>query len=121
MAPHLSPSKRSVIKELHDQGQTHQQIAEHFNCAPTTITNVLCRMAQHSDPYYVTPGRGCPKKISDSDVLYACQQFKGGFWMDAADAQRKHYTETGASTWQQELALHGLHGQVVRVKPDLKP
>ena len=56
MVPQLSPSKKSVIFELHECGMSNRTIAEWFNCHHTTITRTIMNMKKHESPYYTTPG-----------------------------------------------------------------
>ena len=57
MAPHLTPSKKVVIYELHCQGKLNKAIAERYQHHPSTIENIIKNMEQHHNPYYVNPGR----------------------------------------------------------------
>ena len=45
MVPHLSPSKKSIIFELHQNGTSNRKIAQRFNCHHTTISWIIVNMA----------------------------------------------------------------------------
>ena len=121
MVPHLSPSKKSVIFELHQNGTSNRKIAQRFNCHHTTISRIIVNMEKSGTPYYVTPGRG-RKSILDEQILCLIErELFSGHARDIVEAQKNLDLSCDASTIHKALNKFGLHGRVCRKKPLLKP
>ena len=121
MVPHLSPSKKSVIFKLHQNGTSNRKIAQRFNCHHTTISRIIVNMEKSGTPYYVTPGRG-RKSILDERILRLIEQeLFSGCVRDVVEARKNLDLSCDASTIRKALNKFGLHGRVRRKKPLLKP
>jgi transposase len=121
MVPQLSPSKKSVIFELHERGMSNRKIAERFNCHHTTITRTITNMKKHESPYYTTPGRGRKQLLDERDGRRIEREILSGRARDISDLRKSLQLPCSDSTLRRALYKMGMHGRLRRKKPYLKP
>lgn len=121
MGPQLSPSKKSVIWELHCSGKSNSDIARKYHRHPSTIANVIDKMDQYRNPYYKVPGRGRPRKLDAHDDLQMVRAIRSGNYRDAADVHRDMFQHVEASTVRRHMIDNRFYGRIRRARPYLSP
>ena len=112
MAPHLTPSKRAVIYELHKLRKSNKALAEKYGCHPTTIKNIIGNLERHHTPYYHNPGRGRKPLFDSRDLHQMAHEIRSGNARDASDVHRNLDIRCHPSTVRKALDSIGLYGRV---------
>jgi hypothetical protein len=108
MAPHLTPSKRAVIYELHKLRKSNKALAEKYGCHPTTIGN----LEHHHTPYYHNPGHGRKPLFDSRDLHQMAREIRSGNARDTSDVHCNLDIRCHPSTVHKALDSIGLYGRV---------
>lgn len=113
----VTPTKRARIVHMREEGKKFSEIAERLKISRSSASRNYYTMRKQRDPYYVKPGRGRKRLLSERDLRNAERHINIGDVRDGADVHRDLFPDVSARCVRKSLQRVGLNGRIRREKP----